>query len=159
MLEASILRNPEPLHRADDDDVVEEEDGKGDGDKEKEEESHFNTDLDPDLGAGTGPGLLDRDAPDGNIASLPPRDAARRRWLAFLRDWFVGGGAGDDDGFDYAAVDDDSDYDALARADAEEAWFDQQSPGWVSEGGGEGGTGGHGGEGAGLEGETGIQDF
>ncbi|CAK7223119.1 hypothetical protein SBRCBS47491_005093 [Sporothrix bragantina] len=144
VLEASILRNPEPLHRADDDDIVEEEDDE-EGDKDKtngkeeiskgageEEEDEEDLDIDPDL---------------------PPREAARLRWEALVRKWFVGGGAGLDDGFDYSTVDDDSDYDALARADAEAAWFDEESPGWASEEDGEGGAKKE------KTGETGIQDF
>ncbi|CAK7235178.1 hypothetical protein SCUCBS95973_009181 [Sporothrix curviconia] len=146
VLEASILRNPEPLRRADEDDIVEEEeeeDGDEDGEegndkggaKDNAEEEEEEDDLEVEMG-------------------LPPREAGRLRWEALVRKWFVSGGAGLDDGFDYAAVDDDSDYDALARADAEAAWFDEESPGWASEDEDEGG-------GAKKEktGETGIQDF
>ncbi|CAK7240316.1 MAG: hypothetical protein STHCBS139747_001754 [Sporothrix thermara] len=161
VLEASILRNPEPLRRADDDDVVEEEeeeeeeedevveDGRngarkdqrraGAGGEEEEEEDDEDDEGDPNLD------------PD-----LPPREAARLRWEALVRKWFVGGGAGLDDGFDYAAVDDDSDYDALARADAEAAWFDDESPGWVSDDDDDDDEGGARKK---RTGETGIQDF
>lgn len=126
VLEASMLRNPEPLHRVDDDDVVEEEEEEEDDhdDAEKDTTATGDPDIDADLDPDFDPDALD----------VPPRDAARRRWHAFVRNWFVGGGAGLDDGFDYVAVDDDSEYDALARADAEAAWFDEESPGWVSDG-------------------------
>ncbi|OAA63506.1 hypothetical protein SPI_03669 [Niveomyces insectorum RCEF 264] len=85
-----------------------------------------------------------------------PLDAAavaRRRWHAFLRAWFVRGGARDD-GFDYPAVDDDSDYDgAWVRTDAQEAWFDTESPAWASDNDEAGGGARR------PTGETGIQDY
>ncbi|CAK7563905.1 MAG: hypothetical protein SEPTF4163_001787 [Sporothrix epigloea] len=142
VLEASILRNPEPLQRADDDDLEEVEVEEG---EEKQDEKKELKDA----------GEEESEALDGlNISTdLTPREAARTRWEALVRQWFVGGGASLDDGFDYATVDDDSDYDELVRADAEAAWFDEESPGWASDDD----------DGSGPKkaktGETGIQDF
>ncbi|EFX05044.1 hypothetical protein CMQ_5306 [Grosmannia clavigera kw1407] len=112
VLEASMLRNPERLHRI------------GEEEEEEEEEGHG---IDQNDRATAGD--LDLDDEDGSDATSP-RDAASRRWQAIVRNWFVSGGASAD-GFDYVTVDDDSDYDVLARADAEEAWFDDESPGWA----------------------------
>ncbi|CAK7204256.1 hypothetical protein SEUCBS139899_007011 [Sporothrix eucalyptigena] len=142
VLEASILRNPEPLQRADEDDIVEDEEEEEEGTKE-------------DVKDGTEEVVDDGDDLDID-PDLPPREAARLRWETLVRNWFVGGGAGLDDGFDYTVVDDDSDYDALARADAEAAWFDEESPGWASD---EDGEKGGSGEKKAKTGETGIQDF
>ncbi|KAI1472435.1 coiled-coil domain-containing protein-domain-containing protein [Daldinia caldariorum] len=96
------------------------------------------------------------------------REEGRERWVAFLRRRFV---LGRDEDFDYSAVDENDELDVLERREQEDAWFDDEDPGWASDGpedrgGGEGG-GGEAGEGGGggtiggkrLEGETGIQDF
>jgi hypothetical protein len=87
--------------------------------------------------------------------TAPPktRDEGREQWEAYLRDRFI---RGEDDDFDYALVDEDEEYDVLEREDREEAWFEEEDPGWASTSGDE--------EGGGraekvLRGETGIQDF
>ena len=58
--------------------------------------------------------------------------------LKFLR--------GEDQDFDYKAVDEDVDLDEIESQEEEERWFDDQEPEWIE---GEGTVGG----------ETGIQDF
>ncbi len=98
---------------------------------------------------------------DGETARLnaqlvaPPRtrEEGRKQWEEFLRDRFVRGEDGD---FEYARVDGDDEYDVLEREEREEAWFEAEDPGWVSEG--------EGGEDTIVEdkvlhGETGVQDF
>ncbi len=76
----------------------------------------------------------------------PPTDAAegRARWRAFLRERFVRGADTDfAEGFaidgrgGYDAVDRDEGLDVLERRDAEEAWYDDQDPGWLDENGSE----------------------
>lgn len=156
VLEASMLRNPEPLSRVDDDDVVEEDDPEepAPAGESGEDENNGNAAA---AAAGDAAAVLDGlddDLDADFVADELTRERALTRWHTFLSNWFVDGGAALDDGFDYSLVDDDSEYDALARADAEAAWFDEESPGWVSDGDGEG-------EGGPKEktGETGIQDF
>ena len=63
-------------------------------------------------------------------APAATRDEGRERWRAFLRDRFVHGG---DDEFDYRAVDENDEYDVLERKDLEDAWFDDEDPGWATE--------------------------
>ncbi|KAI1806866.1 coiled-coil domain-containing protein-domain-containing protein [Daldinia bambusicola] len=110
----------------------------------------------------------------GEKGALPrrpeTREEGRERWDEFLRRRFV---LGRDEDFDYAAVDENDELDVLERRELEDAWFDDEDPGWASDGvegrgGAEGGMGGQGGSGGGdggriggkrLEGETGIQDF
>ncbi|CZR62858.1 uncharacterized protein PAC_12755 [Phialocephala subalpina] len=57
--------------------------------------------------------------------------------------------SGEDHDFDYKAVDEDEDIDAVARREEEEKWFDDEEPEWIAD------------EVAGVThgGETGIQDF
>ncbi|KAL1894372.1 hypothetical protein Sste5346_005872 [Sporothrix stenoceras] len=138
VLEASMLRNPEPLQRVDDDDVVEEEDDEP-APAGEESSAAAVEETAADVAA-----VFD----DDDLGELD-KETAAARWHTFLRNWFVDGGAALGDGFDYTLVDDDSEYDALARADAEAAWFDEESPGWVSDEG----------EDKPKTGETGIQDF
>ncbi len=64
-------------------------------------------------------------------------------WQAFLTNRFV---RGQDEEFDYAAVDGNEEYDGLARMEAEEQWFDEEEPARVDDA-------------KRLEGETGVQDF
>ncbi|OAA74937.1 hypothetical protein LEL_06925 [Akanthomyces lecanii RCEF 1005] len=64
-------------------------------------------------------------------------------WQAFLTNRFV---KGQDEEFDYAAVDGNEEYDGLARMEAEEQWFDEEEPARVDDA-------------KRLEGETGVQDF
>ncbi|KAK4125150.1 hypothetical protein N657DRAFT_655244 [Parathielavia appendiculata] len=89
--------------------------------------------------------------------TAPPktRDEGRAQWEAYLRDRFI---RGEDEDFDYALVDEDDQYDVLEREDMEEAWFDEEDPGWVAASGDEEEDAG-GGRGKALRGETGIQDF
>ncbi|KAI1417325.1 coiled-coil domain-containing protein-domain-containing protein [Hypoxylon sp. FL1857] len=88
----------------------------------------------------------------------PPatKEEGRERWVEFLRRRFV---LGRDDDFDYRAVDENDELDVIERREQEDAWFDDEDPGWASDSAEE-----HGGEGGRkpekrLEGETGIQDF
>ncbi|CAK7270112.1 hypothetical protein SEPCBS119000_003920 [Sporothrix epigloea] len=154
VLEASILRNPEPLQRTDDDDV-EEVDEEGEEKDEEEVEVGMQKERQRDLDELDDAEEDEGDRGDGHTidSDLPPREAAQVRWEAIVRKWFVGGGAGLDDGFDYTAVDDDSEYDELIRADAEAAWFDEEPPGWASDD--DNGSGPK----KAKTGETGIQDF
>ena len=46
-------------------------------------------------------------------------------WNEFLTERFIQGG---DDDFDYTLVDGNEDYDAVARRDAEDKWFDEEEP-------------------------------
>ncbi|KAI1203584.1 coiled-coil domain-containing protein-domain-containing protein [Nemania serpens] len=57
-------------------------------------------------------------------------EEGRVRWDEFLRLRFV---AGKDEDFNYRAIDEDDDYDALERREQEDAWFDNEEPGWVGE--------------------------
>jgi hypothetical protein len=100
-----------------------------------------------------------------NAELTPPpktREEGRAQWVEFLRDRFI---RGEDEDFDYAAVDGDEGYDVLEREDREEAWFEEEEPEWASDGDGssdegEGEGGRHGGKAERvLKGETGIQDF
>lgn len=88
----------------------------------------------------------------GTDTPAQTREEGQEQWHAFLRERFVRGG---DEDFDYAGlVDNDDELDILERMEEEEAWFDEEEPGWASDGD----------EGGGkvervLEGETGVQDF
>ncbi|KAL2020478.1 hypothetical protein VTK56DRAFT_8363 [Thermocarpiscus australiensis] len=96
--------------------------------------------------------------------SPPPKtkEEGRAQWEAFLRDRFI---RGEDDDFDYAAVDEDDEYDVLEREEREEAWFEDEEPEWATTGSSSssGAEEERGGERAKpervLKGETGIQDF
>jgi len=81
-------------------------------------------------------------------------EEGRTRWDEFLRQRFVAGG---DEDFNYRAVDEDEEYDALERQEQELAWFDNEEPSWIGESDGDDD------DGDGVEriltGETGIQDF
>ena len=63
-------------------------------------------------------------------APAATRDEGRERWRAFLRDRFVHGG---DDEFDYPPVDENDEYDVLEKKDLEDAWFDDEDPGWATD--------------------------
>lgn len=97
---------------------------------------------------------------EADLAPKPEtKEEARARWEEFLRDRFVHGG---DEEFEYARVDENDEFDVLERKDQEDAWFDDEDPGWASEEGGEReedevGVGG--GRERKIEGQTGIQDF
>jgi len=91
----------------------------------------------------------------------PPEtpDEGRERWRDFLRRRFV---LGRDEDFNYRAIDENDDLDALERRDADEAWFDDEEPGWASDQPGADGpddTAMAGTKTKAPEGETGIQDF
>lgn len=116
--------------------------------------------------------------------ALPPPETkteGHAQWMDFLRERFIRGG---DEDFEYGAVDGDEELDVVERVEREEAWFDEESPGWdlggeeEEEGGGDGGDGSgdvdmdgegvdeEGEEGRAarrkekeLQGETGVQDF
>ncbi|KAI0195534.1 coiled-coil domain-containing protein-domain-containing protein [Xylaria flabelliformis] len=87
-------------------------------------------------------------------------EEGRARWDEFLRLRFVAGG---DEDFSYRTVDEDDEYDALERREQEDAWFDNEEPGWVeSDDEDETGPGEKGKKTAverPLSGETGVQDF
>ncbi|XXH02275.1 hypothetical protein Hte_008645 [Hypoxylon texense] len=96
------------------------------------------------------------------------RAEGRERWDGFLRRRFV---LGRDDDFDYRAVDENDDLDALERREQEDAWFDDEDPDWVSSAADSAAEEDQADADAGgekkkkrrrekrLEGETGIQDF
>lgn len=94
--------------------------------------------------------------------ATPPsnKDEATERWQEFLRARFVRGG---DEDFDYEKVDENEDYDTLARKDEEEAWFDDEDPDWASTGDDEDSkeTGGRNKTRPErvLQGQTGVQDY
>ncbi|KAI0546925.1 coiled-coil domain-containing protein-domain-containing protein [Xylaria curta] len=88
-------------------------------------------------------------------------EEGRARWDEFLRLRFVAGG---DEDFSYRTVDEDDEYDALERREQEDAWFDNEEPGWVEESEDEDETGlREKGKKMAVErpltGETGVQDF
>ncbi|KAI1457299.1 coiled-coil domain-containing protein-domain-containing protein [Annulohypoxylon moriforme] len=106
-----------------------------------------------DDGSGSGSGS----GAEAGIKGLPRRpetkEEGRERWNDFLRRRFV---LGRDDDFDYQIADENDDLDVMERREQEDAWFDDEDPGWASDpaenqGGGDGGKT--------LAGETGIQDF
>ncbi|KAI0423530.1 coiled-coil domain-containing protein-domain-containing protein [Xylaria sp. FL1042] len=84
----------------------------------------------------------------------------RMRWDEFLRLRFI---AGEDEDFDYRVVDEDDEYDTLERREQEDAWFDNEEPGWVGESDYDDETGpdeeGKKSVERPLTGETGVQDF
>lgn len=69
-------------------------------------------------------------------------------WHIFLTHRFV---HGRDDDFDYSTVDVNDEYDALARGDAEDAWFDDEEPSLIHDDAELSQSPRHG--------DTGIQDF
>ncbi|KOS18838.1 hypothetical protein ESCO_000077 [Escovopsis weberi] len=77
------------------------------------------------------------------------REQGLQLWRAFVEERFV---HGEDEDFDYAAVDADDDLDVAARNEAEDAWFEQEDPAWAAE---DLLTG----EKQAISGQTGIQDF
>ncbi|ETS84889.1 hypothetical protein PFICI_02914 [Pestalotiopsis fici W106-1] len=79
------------------------------------------------------------------------KEEGRERWNSFLRERFT---SGQDEDFDYDTVDADDSLDVLERRDEEEAWFNDEAPGWASDGKDEFTT-----DRKQLQGETGIQDF
>ncbi|KAI1433534.1 coiled-coil domain-containing protein-domain-containing protein [Xylaria sp. CBS 124048] len=93
---------------------------------------------------GSPPGMLQGPEPDVKVQELEalavqdieqqpaPQTAeeGRSRWDEFLQRRFV---AGRDEDFNYRIVDEDDEYDALERREQEDAWFDNEEPGWVEE--------------------------
>ena len=89
---------------------------------------------------------------EADLAPQPTtKEEAKEQWEEFLRDRFI---HGRDEDFEYAKVDENDEYDVLERKDQEDAWFEDEDPGWASEGDG-GGVGSE----RRIEGQTGIQDF
>lgn len=84
----------------------------------------------------------------------PPKtkEEAQNRWQEFLQLRFV---RGEDDDFDYEPVDRNETLDVMEVRDDEEKWFDEETPGWASEGSNEGSVK----QERILRGETGVQDF
>ncbi|KAI5921779.1 coiled-coil domain-containing protein-domain-containing protein [Camillea tinctor] len=117
---------------------------------------------------GSGTSARRRPEPEWGAPRAPATQAeGRERWRDYLQRRFV---LGRDEDFDYRAVDEDEEFDALERREREDAWFEDEDPGWASdeeEQGGEGeDSGGIGGRRRRSEkierpllGETGIQDF
>ncbi|KAI1178881.1 coiled-coil domain-containing protein-domain-containing protein [Nemania sp. FL0916] len=87
-------------------------------------------------------------------------EEGRARWDDFLRLRFI---AGRDDDFDYHPVDEDDEYDALERREQEDAWFDNEEPGWAGESDDDEAELDEEGKKVDVErpltGETGVQDF
>lgn len=75
------------------------------------------------------------------------REAGTRLWRVFLAERFV---QGDDEDFDYAAVDGNEDYGVVARQDALERWFEDEEPSEEADDAVPG---------CDRVGETGLQDF
>ncbi|KAI1091945.1 coiled-coil domain-containing protein-domain-containing protein [Rostrohypoxylon terebratum] len=109
-------------------------------------------------GSGGGGGV------EAGVKGLPrppeTKEEGRERWNDFLRRRFV---LGRDDDFDYQVADENDDLDVMERREEEDAWFDDEDPGWASDPaedqGGGGTNNGEKLEKKTLEGETGIQDF
>ncbi|OIW30609.1 hypothetical protein CONLIGDRAFT_284883 [Coniochaeta ligniaria NRRL 30616] len=89
----------------------------------------------PSTSSAAGAPLREAIALEADIVALstPPTNKAEAtdRWQEFLRARFVRGG---DEDFEYAKVDENEDYDTLARKDEEEAWFEEEDPDWASTG-------------------------
>ncbi|KAI1820081.1 hypothetical protein F4861DRAFT_91637 [Xylaria intraflava] len=78
-------------------------------------------------------GLATLEVQDLEPQSVPQTaEEGRTRWDEFLQHRFVAGG---DEDFNYRIVDEDDEYDALERREQEDAWFDNEEPGWVGESG------------------------
>lgn len=79
------------------------------------------------------PPLQETIALERDIVALatPPtnKEEATERWQEFLRARFV---RGIDEDFEYGTVDENEEYDTLARKDEEEAWFEEEVPDWAS---------------------------
>ncbi|KAF7535199.1 hypothetical protein G7Z17_g13249 [Cylindrodendrum hubeiense] len=58
------------------------------------------------------------------------KEHAQQLWHDFLEDRFV---HGQDEDFDYSAIDDNEDLDSMIRKDAEDAWYDDEEPSWVED--------------------------
>ncbi|KAI2622082.1 hypothetical protein GGS21DRAFT_373550 [Xylaria nigripes] len=88
-------------------------------------------------------------------------EEGRMRWDEFLQHRFVDGR---DEDFNYRTVDEDDEYDTIERREQEDAWFENEEPGWFGESDDDNETDQ---QGAGgkvvvertLTGETGVQDF
>lgn len=163
VLEVDLLRGEAKLTRAraansrDDShngtDMQPSHDTDGDGDDENDGAVGFQEHIGGAVETPTVADIGDRLAPPETL------DEGRQRWRDFLRRRFV---LGRDEDFNYRAVDENDDLDALERRDADEAWFDDEEPGWASD---QPGTDGpddtvmEGTKTKAPEGETGIQDF
>ncbi|KAI1851945.1 hypothetical protein JX265_008250 [Neoarthrinium moseri] len=81
------------------------------------------------------------------------KEEGQEMWDNFLKDRFI---LGQDEDFDYGPVDADDSLDTLELRDEEEAWFNDEQPGWASD---TGASNVGNGSGTQLKGETGVQDF
>ncbi|KAI9743367.1 MAG: hypothetical protein M1818_003213 [Claussenomyces sp. TS43310] len=88
-------------------------------------------------------GLNDQDFPDDHDGDPRTREEGLVRWREEMTSRFL---TGNDSDFPYTEVDDNDDLDTMEERDAEDHWFDAESPEWDKNG--SQGTG-----------ETGIQDF
>ena len=88
-------------------------------------------------------------------ASPVGREEGLFLWKVFLTQRFVQGKDGD---FKYSDVDENDEYDILERQETEQAWFEDEAPGWISNDEDET-EGYHVKSVASIHGETGIQDF
>ncbi|KAK4102809.1 hypothetical protein N658DRAFT_485044 [Parathielavia hyrcaniae] len=78
----------------------------------------------------TGPMATTFSSLSAELAAPPrTRNEGRAQWEAYLRDRFIRGEDGDFGG--YALVDGDDGYDVLEWEEREEAWFEEEDPGWV----------------------------
>jgi hypothetical protein len=73
------------------------------------------------------------------------KEEGEERWkfemtLRFLR--------GEDEEFEYEAVDESEEWDAVERRESEERWFEDEEPEWLGDE-----------DGKGTSGDTGVQDF
>ncbi|KAI1392025.1 coiled-coil domain-containing protein-domain-containing protein [Hypoxylon trugodes] len=111
-------------------------------------------------GDGLGDGGSKRSCEGSGIKGLPrhpeTKEEGRERWDDFLRRRFV---LGRDDDFDYQTIDENDDLDVMERREQEDAWFDDEDPGWASDSAGDQGGGDKFVGQRELEGETGVQDF
>ncbi|KAF9869526.1 coiled-coil domain-containing protein [Colletotrichum karsti] len=67
---------------------------------------------------------------ESDLSKTQTKEEGLERWVEFLTERFV---HGHDDDFDYSQVDNDDDFDTMERRDAEDAWFDEEDPGWASD--------------------------
>lgn len=89
---------------------------------------------------------------ESDLSKAQTKEDGLERWSEFLTERFV---HGHDEDFDYSQVDNDEEYDTMERRDAEDAWFDEEDPGWASDAQ----DADAGPAGMQKQGETGIQDF
>ncbi|KAG7130432.1 hypothetical protein HYQ45_010719 [Verticillium longisporum] len=108
--------------------------------------------ADPSASSPVPPAFVDVATVDVDLTASADKDEARERWHQFLTRRFV---HGQDDDFDYDKVDFNEGFDVLERRTAEDAWFEDEEPGWASDR--ESGDPEE--QQPAKSGETGIQDF